>query len=700
MRMFAMFMLVACAAAGWADEAAMTDAEAARAGDPYTWLEEVDSERALAWVREQNARTGKALETAPQFEAIRSRLLAVYDSNERIPHVTQRGEYLYNFWRDAHHVRGLWRRTTPAEYRKAAPEWETVLDVDALAASEHENWVWAAVTCAWPNYDRCLISLSRGGGDSVVVREFDIAAKRFVPDGFMLPAGKNRVSWRDRDTLFVGTDFGPGSFTASGYPRIVKSWRRGTPLQQAVTVYEGQESDVSVMGWTVHEREHHREFVTRNLTFYESRQFLLQSGRLIELPLPHDAQVDSFRDQMLVTLRSDWDIEGRTYPAGALLSLEWTRFLAGERDFQVLFMPGPRKSLTDYSTTRHFILLNELDNIRGRLYVLGLKDGRWTREAVATPEYATLSARAAEPMQSDDYFLTISDFLTPSSLSLGSVGRRERELLKQLPAFFDTRGLEVTQRDALSRDGTRVPYFQVARRGLTLDGSHPTLLYGYGGFEIASLPGYQPGMGLAWLEQGGVYVLANIRGGGEFGPAWHQAALKQNRQRAFDDFIAVAEDLIARKVTSPRHLGVMGGSNGGLLTGVMLTQRPDLFGAVVSQVPLLDMRHYHKLLAGASWMAEYGDPDRPEEWEYIRRYSPYHALARDVRYPPVLFTTSTRDDRVHPAHARKMAARMQELGHAALLYENIEGGHGGAANNRQQAHMNALAYTFLMKTLR
>jgi prolyl oligopeptidase len=700
MRTPATLLFAVYAATSVGDEPAMTDAAAARAADSYTWLEEVASERSLAWVREQNARATKELEAAPQFETIRKRLLAVYDSQERIPQVTRRGDHLYNFWRDTRNVRGLWRRTTLEEYRKPEPKWETVLDVDALAARENENWVWSNVACQYPDYDRCLLSLSRGGGDSVVVREFDTVAKEFVRDGFTLPAAKNRVSWRDRDTIFVGTEFGPGSLTESGYPRIVKSWKRGTPLDQAITVFEGCSGDVSATGWSVRERDHRREFVTRTLTFFESEHFLVRGGRLVELPLPRDARVDSFRDQILVTLRTDWKIGDRLYPAGALLAMDWARFLAGERDFQMLFEPAPRRSLTDFTTTRNFILLNELDNIRGRIYVLVQQDGKWAREALPTPEYGTLTVRAAEHAQSDDYFLTISDFLTPSSLYLGAVGRRERELLKQLPAFFDTQGLEVAQREAISRDGTRVPYFQVSRKGVALNGANPTLMYGYGGFEIASLPGYSPGMGLAWLEQGGVYVLANIRGGGEFGPAWHQAALKHNRQRAFDDFVAIAEDLVARRVTSPKHLGIMGGSNGGLLTGVMLTQRPDLFGAVVSQVPLLDMRQYHKLLAGASWMAEYGDPDLPEDWEYIRKYSPYHNVVKPARYPRVLFTTSTRDDRVHPGHARKMTARMQELGHSVLLYENIEGGHGGAANNQQQAYMNALAYTFLMQELR
>jgi len=669
--------------------------------DPYLWLEDVASDDALAWVRDQNARTSRELEASPQFAATRAKLLTVYDSQARIPAVTRRGDYLYNFWRDTRNVRGLWRRTTLTEYRKAEPAWETILDVDALAAAEQENWVWSRVDCAYPNYDRCLLSLSRGGGDTVVVREFDVAIKQFVHDGFALPAAKNRVAWRDRDTLYVGTDFGPGTLTDSGYPRIVKSWRRGTPLHDASTVLEGAASDVSVTGWAIHERDRCIEFVTRTLTFFESEHFLQRRDGLIRLDVPRDARVSAFDDQILVTLRSDWISGSQRYPAGALLAMNMEHFLAGDRDFATLFAPTPRRSLAHYSGTRHYLLLNELDNIRGRLYALRVHDGAWTRTHLPTPEYGTIAVQPAEDTESDDYFLSTTDFLTPGTLYLGCVDNlHERELLKQMPAFFDAQRFEVTQHEAVSKDGTRIPYFQVSRQGIAHDGSHPTLLTGYGGFEISNTPTYNAGMGIAWLERGGVYVLANIRGGGEFGPAWHQAAVQANRQRAYDDFIAVAADLIARKITSPRHLGIMGGSNGGLLVGVMLTQRPDLFGAVVCQVPLLDMRRYHKLLAGASWMAEYGDPDNPAEWEYIKQYSPYQNVSPSARYPRILFTTSTRDDRVHPGHARKMAARMQQQGHAALLYENIEGGHGGAANNAQQAHMSALAFTFLMNELR
>lgn len=668
--------------------------------DPYLWLEDVGGEKSLAWARQQNEVAQRELEASPDFGSIRERLLAILDSKERIPHVSKRGAHYYNFWRDARHPRGLWRRTTLAEYRKADPAWETVLDLDALATAEKENWVWKGATWLEPELDRCLISLSRGGADAAVVREFDPVAKAFVAGGFTLPEAKSGVSWRTRDSLYVGTDFGPGTLTESGYPRVVKEWRRGTPLAEAPVVFEGAVADVSVAAYTRVEPGFRRELARRAITFFTAEYFLRVGDTFQRLDLPADARQGTWREYLTVTLRSDWTIGGKTFPAGAMLALPWERFLAGQRDFAVLFQPGPRKSLAGSTATRHHLIVNELENVRNRLYVLTPgRDGQWRRTPLPAPEFGSVSVAAVDD-ESDDYWLNADDFLTPPSLYLGTAGKEGRELLKQLPAFFNAAGLEVAQHEAVSRDGTRVPYFQVSRRGLSLDGRNPTLLYGYGGFQVSQTPGYRAGVGSAWLERGGVYVLANLRGGGEFGPGWHQAALKENRQRAFDDFIAVGEDLIRRRVTAPRHLGIQGGSNGGLLVGAVFTQRPDLFGAVVCQVPLLDMRRYHRLLAGASWMAEYGNPDVPAEWEYIRRYSPYHQVQPGVKYPRVLFTTSTRDDRVHPAHARKMAARMLEQKHDILYYENIEGGHGGAANNQQSAYMSALAYTFLLQQLR
>ena len=667
--------------------------------DPFLWLEDVTGEKALAWVRQQNALSTQELEASPEFEPIRKRLLAILDSKEKIPYASKHGAYYYNFWRDDQHVRGLLRRTSLEQFKKAAPEWETVLDIDELAKTEKENWVWKGYSVLYPSYDRCLLYLSRGGADAKVTREFDLQTKAFVKEGFYLPEAKSEVAWRSRDSLYVGTDFGPGSLTSSGYPRIVKEWRRNTPLAEAKQVFEGKPEDVSVGVSVEHDHGHTYELVTRAPTFFTSQDYVRRGDQWVKIDKPDDATVGTFDDQLLLRLRTDWTVAGRTYPAGSLLASDFNGCLKGEPKFDILFTPAARKSLAATADTKNYLVMNELDNVRNRLYVLQHRNGEWTRAPLDAPSFGSVGLTGIDPDESDDYFLTFSDFLTPSSLYFGTLGRDNRERLKTLPEFFNPQGLEISQHEATSADGTKVPYFQVSKKGLALNGNNPTLLYGYGGFEISMLPNYSAGVGAAWLERGYVYVLANIRGGGEFGPKWHEAARKQNRQRAYDDFIGVAEDLIARKVTSPRHLGIQGGSNGGLLMGVMLTERPELFKAVVCQVPLLDMRRYNKLLAGASWMDEYGDPDKPEEWGYIRKYSPYENVVKGKKYSSVLFTTSTRDDRVHPGHARKMVAKMKQQGHDVRYYENIEGGHGGAANNQQAAYMSALAYTFLLKQL-
>lgn len=672
--------------------------------DPYLWLEEVGGEQALDWVRAQNKISRTALEASPDFAPLYERLRAIYDSDARIPVVTQQGPWLYNFWRDAKHPRGLWRRATLAEYRKPRPHWHTVLDLDALAARENENWVWKGASCLYPAYQRCLLRLSRGGADAHVVREFDLGTGQFVKGGFELPEAKHSVVWRNLDSLLVATDLGPGSLTDSGYPRVVVQWQRGTPIGAAQRVYEAKTSDVAVDMEVFNEPGHSRELIQRAITFFSYEYFLRSGPYLARLDVPADAVVSLFRDQLILQLRSDWSEpglgRGQLYPAGSLLAIPLVAFIEGSRRFETLFVPRPQVSLDSFSRTRDGLLLNTLDRVRGRVTALHFQRGRWTPSALRVPEFGQAAASALNGEQSNDYTLTVENFTTPTLLLGGTLGHKGQALLKQLPAFFEAQGLQITQREAVSRDGTAVPYFQVARAGLKADGRNPTLLYGYGGFEIALTPGYRAGVGAGWLERGAVYVLANIRGGGEFGPPWHQAATRENRQRAYEDFVAVAEDLHQRRITAPKHLGIQGGSNGGLLMGVMLTQRPELFGAVVCQVPLLDMRRYHRLLAGASWMSEYGNPDEPTDWAYLSRYSPYQNVRKDLKYPPTLLTTSTRDDRVHPGHARKMTARLLESGQPVLYYENIEGGHGGAANNQQKAYMDALAYTFLWQQLR
>jgi prolyl oligopeptidase len=668
--------------------------------DPNLWLEDVTAPKALEWARARNAESAAALETG-NFAATERRLLRIFDSDARIPEIVKLGRYYYNFWQDAKQPRGVWRRTTLEEYRKREPSWEKVLDLDALNVAEEENWVWQGATCLRPAFQRCLVALSRGGADASVVREFDLTAKTFVKDGFSLPEAKSGAKWRDADSIYVETDFGAGSMTNAGYPRIAKVWKRGTPLADAATIYEAPVDDVAVGAWRDHTKGFERDFVIRRIAFYRNELFLLRDGKLLRVDKPDSADAHAHRDLLLIELRDPWSVGGTTYPRGALLAADFERYMAGERKLSVLFAPSERKALAGFTATRTRILVNELDNVRNRVVALARTGGKWTRAPLrGMPDYGTVIAAAVDPHESDDYFATVTGFLEPTALYLGTAGGGPPEKLKQLPAFFDATGLSVTQHEALSKDGTRVPYFQVSRARLVHDGSNPTVLYGYGGFEVAEVPRYSGNLGAGWLESGGVYVVANIRGGGEFGPRWHQAALKANRHKSFEDFIAVAEDLVARKVTSPRHLAAMGGSNGGLLVGNMLTMRPDLFAAIVCQVPLLDMRRYHRLLAGASWVAEFGNPDDPADWAFLRNFSPYHNVRAGVRYPPTLFIASTRDDRVHPGHARKMVARLKDMGQEVLYYENIEGGHGAAADNRQRARMWALTWSFLDKALR
>ena len=668
--------------------------------DAYLWLENITGENALAWVRGCNVKTRKELAETPEFKKLDADLLKIYDSREKIPYVAKHGPYYYNFWRDADHQRGIWRRTTLKEYRKNNPKWETVIDVDALCKAEDTNWVWHGAQLLRPDYKLALVSLSRGGADANVIREFNMESRSFVKDGFHIPEAKGEMSWIDKNSVYVATDFGPGTMTDSGYPRVVKLWKRGTPLEKAETIFEGKKTDMSVGAYYDDTPGFERHFVYRSLAFYKNELFLRdKNGKLKKVDVPIDAIASTQREWMLVELRTPWTVGETTYPSGALLATRFDDFMAGKREFAVLFKPTPTTSLAGYNWTRHYLILNVLDDVKNRLYILTPTEGKWQKTAFpGGAKFATVSLWAVDDRESDDYFMVVRDFLTPSTLFYGTIGKTP-EKLKQTPEFFNAKGLEISQHFAVSKDGTRIPYFQVSPKGMVLDGSHPTLLNGYGGFEISEVPFYSGGIGRAWLSRGGVFVLANIRGGGEYGPKWHQAAVKENRHHAYEDFAAVAEDLIKRKVTSAKKLGCMGGSNGGLLVGNMLTQYPQLFGAVVCQAPLLDMKRYSHLLAGASWMAEYGNPDKPEEWKYIKTFSPYHLVKKGMKYPPVLFTSSTRDDRVHPGHARKMTAKMLDMGYDVLYYENIEGGHGGAADNKEAAYMGALAFTFLWQEL-
>ncbi len=669
--------------------------------DPYLWLEDVEGEKALAWVEEQNKQSLGYLEALPTFEKFRDRNLEIYDSEERIAYPALRGDYVYNYWRDANNKRGIWRRATLADYAAGKSDWDIILDLDKLAEQDGEDWVWKGSSCLRPEYRHCLLRLSRGGADAVVVREFDIEKRAFVDDGFYLAEAKTQLSWIDEDSVYVGTDFGEGSLTDSGYARTARVWERGVPIEEAREVFAGKQADVSAGVFRTWDQDTPYDIAYRAPSFYSSESYLLgDDGKPTRIDIPDDADLQGIMNgQMIVELKSDWKPSDTSYPQGSVISIDFARFMKGARDFDVIFAPTGSVAIKrgGVVSTRDYVILNLLDDVVSRMMRFSYVDGEWQGEDIEAEALGSINlVTAAE--DSNVFFFSYEGFLRPDTLYVANDGGATIEALKSLPDFFATDGMSVAQHFATSKDGTRIPYFVVLPANFEANGKTPTLMYGYGGFEVSRTPSYSATVGHSWVARGGAFVVANIRGGGEYGPAWHQAALKENRQRAYDDFIAVGEDLIERKITSAKHLGIRGGSNGGLLTGVMLTQRPDLWNAVIVQVPLLDMKRFNKLLAGASWMGEYGDPDT-DDWSFIREYSPYHNLREDVDYPKPFFTTSTRDDRVHPAHARKMVARMREMGHDLLYFENTVGGHAGASDNTQAARNEALIYSYLWDQL-
>ena len=696
--------------------------------DPHLWLEDVTGDAALNWVRAHNEPTLAELTGSPRFTELEAGALEVLDTDDRIPGVRRRGDYLYNYWRDAAHPKGLWRRTTLEQYRAgsepgAHTEWDVLIDLDALAAEEDEPWVWASASMNYPDYDHALIALSRGGADATVIREFDIPTRSWVDGGFALPEAKSTIGWIGRDAVYVGTDFGEqpdgtGSLTSSGYPRIAKRWERGTPLTDAREVFAGEVGDVAAGAVYDPTPGYERHFASRSTDFYNSLEYEIRGGELVLIETPTDAHAAVRHDWLLVLTRSPWEVGGQTHPAGTLLVFGYPGFLAGDREHRVLFAPDAHTSLQDYAFTESHLVLVTLHDVATQLEVLTLGD--WERAVLpGLPQPATISVLDTDPDHSDEIWLSASSFTEPPSLLYGTSGGGV-SVIRSSPAFFDAADVRAEQHFATSDDGTAIPYFVVKRDGVRgggvqgervqgdsvmgegaaeSDGPRPALLYGYGGFENSLTPGYLAIAGRSWIERGGVYVIANIRGGGEYGPTWHTQAVKAGRHLVYEDFAAVARDLVDRGITTRAQLAAQGGSNGGLLMGVMLTSYPELFGALVCQVPLIDMRRYHLLLAGASWMAEYGDPDDPEEWAFLREYSPYQRLRPDAAYPAILVTTSTRDDRVHPGHARKLVARLEEFGHDVSYFENIEGGHGGAADNAQAAFKSALAYEFLWRTV-
>lgn len=660
--------------------------------DEFQWLEDITGDQALEWVRAHNEPTLAEL-GGPEFDRMRAEALEILDTDSRIPYVRRRGEHLYNFWRDGTNPRGLWRRTTLDSYRTDDPQWDVLIDVDALATADGENWVWAGADVIEPGLNLALVSLSRGGSDATVVREFDMRTREFVVGGFELPEAKTSITWEGADAVLVGTDFGPGSLTDSGYPRIVKRWLRGQPPADAQTLFSGETSDVSIGAGYDPTPGFERLFISRSFDFFNRETYELRGEELVRLEVPTDAGISVHRQWLLIRPRTDWEVGTTTYPAGSLLAADYDEFRSGTTNLTVVFEPDAHTGLESFSWTRDRLILLLLVDVASRLEIA--TPGAWTREPVAGIPDNTTTVLVDTDEFGDEIFVDSSGFTTPSRLLWGHAGELLTEV-KSAPAFFDADGIEVSQHFVASEDGTMIPYFVVGHRDSR---PGPTLLGGYGGFESSNLPGYAGVLGRLWLARGGTYVLANIRGGGEYGPSWHTQAMRENRHLVYEDFAAVARDLVARGITTVAQLGAQGGSNGGLLMGVMLTRYPQLFGALVCSVPLLDMKRFHLLLAGASWVAEYGDPDNPDDWAFMEAFSPYQNISADAHYPALLMTTSTRDDRVHPGHARKMTAALEAAGHRVRYYENIEGGHAGAADNAQVAFKSALAYSFLRQVL-
>ncbi len=665
--------------------------------DPYQWLEDIHGINPLAWVKQQNARALQVLAADPDYKGDYDALLAILDANDRIPYGALNHQYVFNFWQDAHNPKGIWRRTTIADYADASPKWEMLLDVDKLSADEHESWVFKGSACT-PTLTRCLVSLSRGGGDAVVVREFDLASKSFVKDGFSLPEAKSDVAFIDDNTVLFGTDFGKGSLTTSGYPRIVKVWHRGEPIADAKTVLEGKPEDVAVSPSVLRDAHGSIPVIVRAPSFFETEYHIGSvDGRWSKLSVPLSAVLQGVvHGELIFTLREDWkEDNGKLIPKGSLIAFPLQDVAHPEA--VILYSPGPRASIEEVATGRDAVYASIYENVVGSIHAFRFDASRdaWGDTKLDLPAAGATHIVSANDFGPEAQF-RFESFLIPNTL-FADGGNDRPNAIKSAPARFDATGLVTEQHEATSKDGTKVPYFVVRKAGSA--GPQPTILHGYGGFEISQTPHYWESAGKLWLARGGVLAVANIRGGGEFGPAWHDAALKTNRQKAFDDFAAVAADLSRRGITTPKRLGIMGGSNGGLLVSTVMVQHPELLGAVVCQVPLIDMIRYTQIGAGASWIGEYGDPANPKMREAILKYSPYHNVKPGAKYPPVFFVTATSDDRVTPVHARKMAARMLEQGHDVLFFENTEGGHAAAADHRQAAEMWALTFVYLKREL-
>ncbi|HEX9159394.1 MAG TPA: prolyl oligopeptidase family serine peptidase [Rhizomicrobium sp.] len=676
------------------------------APDPYVWLEDVNGPRAMAWVHAENDKTTTVLEKDPRYDALYADALAIAQAKDRIPNpTTLNGGNIYNFWQDADHVHGIWRRTSLADYKVAEPHWQTILDLDALSTAEKANWFYKGADCVEPSQKRCMIALSDGGEDAVTLREFDLDSGKFVEGGFVLPHGKQQSAWEDENTLLVAREWQKGDLTASGYPFIVKRVVRGESLAAAKEIFRGTAKDggYGVSPVSLHDGDGHEiVIINRPLTTFESENYLVTKTRVERLGLPLKQTVQALvSGALVVSIDQDWNAGGTRIAQGTLVAFDLRDINADPNHLKptVLYAPGLRESFQAAAATRDALVVTTLNNVRGEAFIYRRDaDGAWSHARLAVPENSSIGLVDSD-IHGDTAFLSVAGFLQPSSLALVNVADRSLQTVKTLPAKFDASRDVVEQFEAASTDGTKIPYFVVHPKDMKLDGNNPTILYAYGGFQVSETPSYSANIGKLWLEKGGVFVLANIRGGGEFGPAWHEAGLKTKRQIIYDDFASVARDLIARKITSPRRLGIQGGSNGGLLMGVEFTQHPELWRAVDIQVPLLDMLRFEKIAAGTSWVGEYGSVSVPAERTFLAKISPYNNIRKGTDYPKPLIWTTTKDDRVGPQHARKFAARLAEYGIPYLFYEVTEGGHGSGANLKEKAHTTALEMTYFARRL-
>jgi len=670
--------------------------------DPYIWLEEARSDEALAWVEDENARTLAHMEADPRFEQLKTESLAILDSEDRIPFVSFRPDGLYNFWQDKANPKGLLRRTTLESYQTDEPEWETILDVDALAEAEGKEWVYKGSTCLPPALNKCMIALSDGGKDATILREFDTATGAFIEGGFELPESQGNIQWVDEDTLLVTRNFSEELMTESEYPFTTREWKRGTSIDDAPEIFRGDKKDVWSGASLLRDNKSvvHARTAFRGVSFHETEYYVEKDGEWLKLDIPLKASPYGIVDgHLLYSTDVDWETDGQTFPADSLIAVnleEWKADPNGAAK-TLVWAPGERQTKRGGALTAGALYVGLLDNVVGKILKFNFEDGAWASEQVDLPDNATVGI-AASSNESEQIMFTVTDFLNPTTLYY-SDGSAAPQVLKTSPSRFDKAGMEVEQHEATSADGTKIPYFIVKPKGMEMDGSTATLMSGYGGFQIPRLPSYMGTTGKLWLEKGGAYVLANLRGGGEFGPGWHQTAIRENKQRTWDDFIAVGQDLVDRGFTSPQHLGIQGGSQGGLLVGTAFTQRPDLFNAAIVAIPLFDMLRYHLIGRGASWIGEYGDPRIPEQREWIEGYSPYQKIAEGVDYPTPFLWASTADDRTHPAHARKGAAKLKELGQPYFYFEDMTGGHSGGVDNEQRAKIQALQYVYLMQQL-